>query len=396
MISILAHYQELALKGRNRPWFVRHLVRNAKTALAGLGVREIRLPMGRLEIVLDRDEAIDEARARLGRLFGLANFSVAHHVPLDPEAMGRAIVAALPADGISAFAVRVRRADKQYPVPSPALGALLGARIQAARGWKVDLEHPDLAISVEIVPGDAYCYFGKEAGPGGLPTGTSGRVLALLSGGFDSPVAAWRMMRRGCRVAMVHFHSQPFLSRASEDKARRLAALLTRWQLRSRLFLVPFGELQRQVTLSVPGHLRVVIYRRLMLRIAERLAARVHARALVTGDVIGQVASQTVDNIVAIDSATRLPIFRPLVSLDKDEIVAEARRLGTFEISILPDEDCCTLFTPRHPETRARREAVDAAERTLPIDEMVRSAAEAAAVEGLAWPVLQSAVAGRD
>jgi thiamine biosynthesis protein ThiI len=395
MVSILARYQELALKGRNRPWFVRQLVRHVKAALAGLHVREVRLPMGRVEIVLDRDDTVDEARARLGRVFGLANFSVARRVPLDVEAMSRAIVAALPSDGVSTFAVRVRRADKQYPVTSPALAGELGARIQAARGWKVDLDHAELTVSVEIVPGDAYCYLDKEPGPGGLPTGTSGRVMALLSGGLDSPVAAWRMMRRGCRVSLVHFHSQPFLSRASEDKARRLAALLTTWQLRSRLFIVPFGELQRQVTLSVPGHLRVVIYRRLMLRIAERLAGKVHARALVTGDVIGQVASQTVENIVAIDSATRMPIFRPLVSLDKEEIVAEARRLGTFGISILPDEDCCTLFTPRHPETHARRDTVEQAEQMLPIDEMVHAAADSASVEQLAWPVLQSPVAGR-
>ena len=175
-----------------------------------------------------------------------------------------------------------------------------------ARGWNVDLDHAELVISVEIAPGAAYCYIGREAGPGGLPTGTAGRVVALLSGGIDSPVAAWRMMKRGCHVTLVHFHSTPFLSNASQAKARQLAEVLTRYQLRSRLYLVPFGEAQRQVTLSVPGDLRVIVYRRLMLRIAQRIARDVRARALVTGDVIGQVASQTLDNMTVIDRATHM------------------------------------------------------------------------------------------
>jgi tRNA uracil 4-sulfurtransferase len=202
-------------------------------------------------------------------------------------------------------------------------------------------------------------------------------------------VAAWRMMKRGCHVTLVHFHSAPFLSTASQEKARRLAEVLTRYQLRSKLYLVPFGELQRHVTLSVPGDLRVVVYRRLMLRIAQRIARDVRARALVTGDVIGQVASQTLDNMTVIDRASHMTILRPLVGLDKEEIIVQAQRLGTFEISILPDQDSCTLFTPRHPETHAQRASVDEAERTLPIDEMVSTATDAAVVEQLCFPVVK-------
>jgi thiamine biosynthesis protein ThiI len=225
-----------------------------------------------------------------------------------------------------------------------------------------------------------------------LPTGTSGRVVVLLSGGIDSPVAAWRMMRRGCYATLVHFHSYPFVSRTSQDKVRELAQVLTRYQMRSRLYLVPFGELQRQITLSVPGPLRVVVYRRLMLRIAERIARRVRAQALATGEVVGQVASQTLDNLSVISSVAGLPILRPVIGMDKEEITAEAQRLGTYRISVIPDEDCCTLFTPRHPATRARARDVESAEATLPMGDMIDAAVSSAVVERFAYPEVGSLV----
>jgi tRNA uracil 4-sulfurtransferase len=323
-------------------------------------------------------------------VFGIANYSVATRVPLDFEGMADAIVSRLPPrEQVGSFRVYVRRADQQFATPSPELARALGSKVWHARGWKVDLDHADLVISLEIVPGHAYLYMQKESGPGGLPTGTAGRVTALLSGGIDSPVAAWRMMKRGCHVTLVHFHSAPFLSNVSQDKARQLAGVLTRYQLRSRLLLVPFGELQRQVTLSVPGELRVIIYRRFMLRIAERISRDVRARALVTGDVIGQVASQTLDNIAAADSAVHMPIFRPLVGMDKDEIITQAQQLGTFDISTVPDQDTCTLFTPRHPETHARRHQIEEAEKSLPIAEMVKETTDRAAVEDFTYPVIK-------
>ena len=211
-----------------------------------------------------------------------------------------------------------------------------------------------------MLPEHAFYFFGKEPGAGGLPTGTGGRVACLLSGGIDSPVAAYRMMRRGCSVLLIHFHSYPILSRASQEKVREIAALLTTTSAASRLVLVPFGELQQQVVLGVPPELRVVIYRRLMLRIAERLARNWRARALVTGEVIGQVASQTLENLTTIAEATTLEVLRPLVGMDKDEIAAQAERIGTLPISNIPDQDCCQLFTPRHPATRARLPDVEA------------------------------------
>lgn len=389
MTSILAHYSELALKGRNRPWFIHRLVRHLHAALKGLSVGEIRTPMGRIEVVLNSEVTADEVRDRMSRVFGLANYSLALRVPLDFDGMSTAMIGALPPTEVGSFSVKVRRADKAFPITSPVLAGQLGARIIAERGWAVDLDDADLQIRVEIVPGQAFCYLGKEPGAGGLPIGTGGRVVALLSGGIDSPVAAWRMMRRGCDAALVHFHSVPFLSRTSQDKARQLAEVLTRYQLRTRLYLVPFGELQRQLTMTVPGDLRVIVYRRMMLRIAERIGRRVHAKALVTGEVVGQVASQTLDNINVIGAAAHMPILRPLIALDKEEIIAQAQRLGTYGISIVPDEDCCTLFTPRHPETHARRFVVDEIESKLPIADMIAGAIEAAEMEQFTYPVIK-------
>ncbi|MBY0492755.1 MAG: tRNA 4-thiouridine(8) synthase ThiI [Cyanobacteria bacterium] len=387
MICVLVKYSEIALKGKNRSWFVGRLVRNLHGALAGLHIKEVRTLIGRIEIVLGQDEALPEVGDRLSRVFGIAHYSVATRVPPDFESMAAAIESQLPPkEAAESFRVHVRRADSKFPIPSPELARDLGSRVWTARGWKVDLDHADLVIRVEIIPGSAFCYVGREPGLGGLPMGTGGRLVGLLSGGIDSPVAAWRMMKRGCNVTLVHFHSAPFLSNTSQEKARQLAEVLTRYQLRTKLYLVPFGELQRQITLSVQGDLRVIIYRRLMLRIAQRVASHVRARALVTGDVIGQVASQTLDNMAVIDQAAQIPVFRPLVAMDKEEIIAEAQRLGTFGISIVPDQDSCTLFTPRHPETHARRYAVDEAEKTLPVDTMIKTAVDSAVVEQLSYP----------
>ncbi len=393
MTSVIAHYQELALKGKNRPWFLQQLIRNVRAALAGLDVRQVRTPMGRVEVVLGSDAAWTEVRERMSRVFGFANFAIAGRTTLDLDVLGDAILRDLPSGPVASFRIAVRRADKRFPIPSPLVERELGARVVAARGWKVDLSSPALVIGVEILPNEAFYYFGKLPGAGGLPTNTAGRVTVLLSGGIDSPVAAWRMMRRGCSATFVHFHSYPFLSRTSQDKARKLTRVLTEYQGDSRLYLVPFGELQRQITLTVPGAMRVIVYRRLMLKIAERIAHEVRARALVTGDSVGQVASQTVDNLAVIDPASALLVFRPLIGSDKEEITATAERIGTYAISIEPDEDCCTLFTPRHPVTRARMAEVVHAERDLPIDDMVSSAVTATVVERFEYPVITSPVA---
>jgi thiamine biosynthesis protein ThiI len=386
MRSVVVHYQEIALKGRNRPWFVARLVRNLREAVADLDVREVRALMGRIEVVLGPDADWNTVRDRLSRVFGIGNFARAGRTRLDVDAIAGEILNDLGDARPATFRVSARRADKRFPLTSPQIEREVGGRIKEARGWRVDLSHPELTIRVETLTNEAFYSFGKEPGAGGLPSGASGRVVCLLSGGIDSPVAAWRMMRRGCRVSFVHFHSYPILSRASQEKVRELATLLTRYQLHSRLFLVAFGEIQQRVVLSVDPALRVVIYRRLMMRIAEKIAHENRARALVTGEVVGQVASQTLDNMRQINAVVELPVLRPLVGMDKEEITAQAQNLGTYPISIIPDQDCCTLFTPRHPATRARAEEVDEAERTLPVDEIVSSAAASAVLERFDFP----------
>jgi thiamine biosynthesis protein ThiI len=396
MFSVVIHYQELALKGRNRPWFIGSLVRTTRALLADLDVLSVHALMGRIEVRLSSGANWEEVRVRLAGLPGIGNFARATHVPPDVDAIGEAIVASVAGREPASFRIAARRADKRFPLPSPEIERVIGRRVQGATGWPVDLSHPQRVIHVEVVTSDAFFYFERERGPGGLPVGTSGKVACLLSGGIDSPVAAWRLIKRGCRAHFVHFHSYPVLSRASQDKARSLVQILTRHQLRSKLFLVPFAPVQQQVVLSVPPPLRVVIYRRLMIRIAEQIAGRVGAQALATGDVVGQVASQTLDNLAVVEGAATLPLLRPLVGFDKEEITREAQQLGTYEISIIPDQDCCTLFIPRFPATRATRRAVEAAEARLEVAALVEQAASAASVETFRFPgdKIPSAVEG--
>jgi thiamine biosynthesis protein ThiI len=411
MNSIVVHYQELALKGKNRPWFLGRLVRNLRRALSDLDVRNVRALMGRVEVVLGPGAAPAEVSERISRVFGIANFSYAGSTPIDQgrsaealakaektgptadlDAIANAILNDLGDRTCTSFRVSARRADKRFPMTSPQIEREVGGRIKEARDWTVNLDDPDLVIHVELLTDRAFYFFGKERGPGGLPTGTAGRVVCLLSGGIDSPVAAHRMMKRGCTVTFVHFHSYPILSRASQEKARELVTLLTRWQQRSRVYLVAFGEIQQQVVLAVPGPMRVVVYRRLMMRIAEAIAQARGAQALVTGEVVGQVASQTLENLAVIGSVATMPIFRPLIGMDKDEITAQAIGLGSYPISIVPDQDCCTLFTPRNPLTRARLDEIVAAEQALPIDDLVARAVRDAVIEHFDYPVVGSKV----
>ena len=393
MNAIVVHYKELALKGRNRPWFIQRLTRHLRLVLADLDVTAVRPVMGRIEIELGAKASWDEARRRVARVFGIANFSYAGRSSHNLDEIAGAILHDLDVASPESFRVTARRADKTFAMTSPQIEREVGGRIKAARGWTVDLDDPALTIHIDVLPDGVFYYFGKEAGAGGLPAGSSGRVACLMSGGIDSPVAAYRMMRRGCSVMLVHFHSYPVLSRVSQDKVLEIARLLAERQLRMRVMLVPFGDLQQQMLLAVAPPLRVVLYRRMMLRIAERLARAWRARALVTGEAVGQVASQTIENIATIDAAATMAVLRPLVGTDKDEIVAEAERIGTFPISIIPDQDCCQLFTPRHPSTAVSLAQAVEAEQALPVADMVAQAAAAAEVQTFTYPVLKLPVA---
>jgi tRNA uracil 4-sulfurtransferase len=387
MYSVVVHYGELALKGRNRPWFIHTLVRSIRSALAGLSVSRVQALVGRVIITFTNETDWAEIQRRVARLPGVGNFALARHIRPELEAMTEAVLASLAdVETPTSFRVLVRRADKRFAMPSPDVERHIGARVQQSTGWRVDLSNPGLVIRVEILTNDAFFFVKRERGVGGLPIATGGRVLTLLSGGIDSPVAAWRLIRRGCRSHFVHFHSFPILSSTSQEKARALVTILTRSQLRSRLYLVAFGGIQQRIVVNVPPPLRVVIYRRMMLRIAEALAKQCGAHALVTGDSVGQVASQTVDNLGVVGRVATLPVLRPLVGMDKEEITLDAQRVGTYETSIVPDEDCCTLFTPRYPSTRAPLRIVEAAERQFDVEGLVAEAVAATTAEVFRFP----------
>jgi thiamine biosynthesis protein ThiI len=386
MRYIVIHYNEISLKGKNQPLFVRQLESNVLRATAGAGVRHAAHLSGRMILRLAREADLETIRARLRDVFGIANFAVAERANLEMESLRHRVARGVAGQRFRTFKVATRRAYKGFPLTSEDINRDLGALVQARTGAEVDLEQPELTIGVEVLPREMFVSFGRDPGPGGLPVGVSGRVVGLLSGGIDSPVAAYRLMKRGCQVGLVHFHSVPFLDGTSREKAAALAAVLTRFQFRSTLTLVPFGEIQRQVVVGTPAPLRVLLYRRFMGRIAERIALREGAKALVTGESLGQVASQTLENLAVTEEAVGLPVLRPLIGSDKEEIVQQARRIGTYEISIRPDQDCCRLFVPQHPAIFAGLEEIRAAEAGLDIEKLVQLGLEGAEVETFDLP----------
>ncbi len=384
---VLLHYGEVGLKGRNRPHFEKMLIDNVARALAGLHVKAVRKLYGRLVVDLSLASPWEEVRERLGRVCGVVNFSPAHRVEARLEAIEAAVDEAVAPYTFSSFRVATKRADKNFPLRTPELNTHIGYRIQAATGAAVDLsEAADLTVSIEVVSGTALISCEKHPGPGGLPVGVSGRVACLLSGGIDSPVAAYAMLKRGCQADFIHFHSHPFTDLASVEKALEVVQLLTRYQYRSRVHLVPFAEVQQRLVAEAPAPLRIILYRRFMARIAEAIARRHGAQALVTGESLGQVSSQTLANLATIEAAAGLPILRPLIGLDKQEIIGLARAIGTYEVSILPDQDCCSFLMPRKPATRSRPEELEAAESPLDVEGLVALALEATETRELAYP----------
>ncbi|MGH9461931.1 MAG: tRNA uracil 4-sulfurtransferase ThiI [Vicinamibacteria bacterium] len=388
----VVHYHEIALKGRNRPFFLNRLVRNIERAAADLPLKRVVPLPGRLMVELADEAAWPLLRERLASVAGIANFSPIQRVELDIDTLATEIVRAVKGRPFQSFRVTTRRANKRFGLNSMEIDREVGARVKEATGARVDLTSPEMVVYVEILPREALFYFEKLEGMQGVPVGTAGRVTALLSGGIDSPVAAYRMMKRGCRVDFVHFHSVPFLSRASQQKVKDILDLLTRYQYHSRLYLVAFGNLQRDIMLAAPAPLRVILYRRFMMRIASVLAKHRRSRALVTGESLGQVASQTLENLAVIEEAAELSVLRPLIGMDKSEITQQARAIGTYEISILPDQDCCQLFIPAHPATRSRLNEVVGAERQLDVDRLVQTAVEDAEDARFHFPATARAV----
>jgi len=383
---VLLKVGEIWLKGRNRQQFEFLLERNIRAAVKDTGVpadvmhREgvfvLRVErQGRTEA--EHAKAVDVVAARAADVPGIVRVCRALRVAKSPEGAVAAAVA-LTAGTTGPFAVRPRRRDKRFPLTSTELAVLVGREIQAAHGLPVNLSHPETEVFIEVDQREVFVFTSGEAGQGGLPVGMSGRAVVLMSGGIDSPVAAYRMMRRGLRCSFIHFSGMPLTGPESIYKAYALTRGLDRFQGSSRLYVVPFGKTQQALATSGAGRLQVVAQRRLMLKTAEALARRHGAKALITGDSLGQVSSQTLQNITALDDAVGLPILRPLIGLDKTEIMAEARRIRTLAISELPDQDCCTLLTPKRVETRARIDDLRKIELRLDADEIAEQLAASA------------------
>lgn len=373
---VIIHYHEIGLKGRNRPRFEKRLLNNVLERTKGHGVASGERLSGRLMLRLEPGASWSAVRRRLETVFGIAYFALAYRTPLDMDVLREAVVDTLPPDGYETFAVDTKRGYKQFSLKSPEINADIGRAIQEHTGKAVDLDNPDLTAFIEVMFRQAFFYFERIDGPGGLPVGVSGKVMCLLSGGIDSPVAVHSILKRGCEAFCVHFHGYPYATRTSEAKSIELVRQLIRYGASPYLWSVSFGPLQHEVMQRVSAKYRVVVYRRLMARIAQELTQYEGAYALVTGESLAQVASQTLRNLATIESAVSVPILRPLIAWDKLEIVDQAKAIDTYEISILPGEDCCQLFVPRHPATATTIEEIEAAESRLNMEELVTRGVE--------------------
>jgi thiamine biosynthesis protein ThiI len=370
----LVHYGEIGLKGKNRSFFENQLVRNIRLALNDRGYAEVKRMYGRLLITLQPGADFPAIQERLSKTMGVVHFEAAFRIEQDIEAIKAAAVECLRDKQFSTLKVETKRSNKRFPLTSPEVNAEVGGHLLKNTGARADMRQPDVICNIEIADNFAFVYTDKIRGAGGLPVGVSGKALVMLSGGLDSPVAAWRMMKRGAKAIYVHFHSYPYTDKASLEKVEEIAQILAQWNYRSLIHFVPFGEVQREVVTKTPAPFRVILYRRMMTRIAQRIAQSVKAEALVTGESLGQVASQTLRNMRAIEEVAEMPILRPLIGHDKTEITALAQNIGTYEISTLPHDDCCSLFVPEHPATNPTLESVRKAEADLDVDALVETA----------------------
>ena len=377
----LVRYHEIGLKGRNRAEFERRFRENLGAALSGFPVSRIERIASRVAVRVTEPDAAGAVAERIALVPGVQSVSPAFRVPRSAEDIeSAALLAIKEAGAFSTFRVQSRRSNTDYPVPSMETNRTVGAFLQVQTGAGVNLSAPDVTVRIDVVQGSAYVSSREITGVGGLPVGMSGRMVALLSAGIDSPVACWRMMRRGGLVMAVHFSGRPQTNDASERLVLDLGSRLALTGGLARIYVVPFGDLQREISLLCPPDLRILLYRRLMLVIAERIARTERAKALITGESLGQVASQTLENISAVDQVASMPVLRPLIGSDKLEIIADARRIGTYDISTTAHTDCCTLFMPRTPQTHVRQDDLIAAWDALPHERMADDA-----IASLSW-----------
>jgi thiamine biosynthesis protein ThiI len=389
---VLATTSEISLKGGNRMWFERKLTTNVNRALAGLPVARVNRPAWRVLIAFSEPVPFIEVARRLGTVFGLGAIMAVEHAGSTLETLQSFLETRLPGMRADSFAVRCLRSNKRFPMTSPEIECAVGAFIQAATGWPVDLTSPDLILHVLVDDHGLFVWTRRVPGPGGLPVGVGGRATCMISGGIDSPVAAWLMMKRGMRLDFVHFHSVPRTDPASLEKVVDLVRILIRYQGPARLAMVPLLQIQEQIAARCPPELRVLLYRRFMLRLAERATLRFKSDAIITGESLGQVASQTIQNLRAVEAVASMPVLRPLISLDKPEIIARARRIGTYETSILPHFDCCSFLLPDNPATRSTAAELEDGEAGLDVPALVQEALDGTEIRKIDAPVPWSSI----
>ncbi|MEN3038964.1 MAG: tRNA uracil 4-sulfurtransferase ThiI [Candidatus Kryptonium sp.] len=390
---VICHYHEVALKQRNREIFEKKLRTNIAFALSDIIKQKmVKRGYGRLKIVLpfgfEDVEKVEIIRSRLSNVFGLTNFGVGIVASLNVEKICEASLKVLKNKNFKTFSVKTKRQNKKFPLNSVEINRKVGAFIlenfkNNGVEIQVNLENPEITVYIEIVDREAYVYADRFKGPGGLPVGSSGKVVSLLSAGFDSPIASYLMMKRGAKVIFVHYHSYPYTSYDSIEQVKQIVKILSKFQFHSKLYIVPIAEAQRIIVLNAPVELRTILYRRLMIKIAENIAEKEGAEALVTGESLGQVASQTLRNIRVINQIATLPVLRPLIGIDKEEIIQKAREIGTYEISSQPYDDCCSFLTGRHPETWANLNEIFEVEKKFNWDELVKMSFEKAEIENI-------------
>jgi thiamine biosynthesis protein ThiI len=384
---ILATTSEISLKGGNRRWFERTLTDNVRNALSDLPVASVERPAWRVLITFKGPVSFAEAARRLATVFGIGSIRAVEHAGQTIEDLQTHLGPRLQTMAPESFAVRCQRSEKRFPMTSPEIERDLGAFVQESTGWRVDLGNPDLTIHVLVDENGLFTSTHQIPGPGGLPVGVGGRATCLISGGIDSPVAAYLLMKRGMRLDFVHFHSVPRTDPASLEKVEDLLRILVRYQGPARLAMVPLLPIQEEIAARCPAELRVLLYRRFMLRLAETLARRLRSDALITGESLGQVASQTIQNLRAVESVATMPVLRPLIGLDKPEIIAIARRMGSYETSITPHFDCCSFLLPDRPATKSTSAELDEAEKALDVQALVSGAVDVTDIRPIEEPV---------
>ena len=373
---------EVALKGMNKPYFERMLVERIRSNVKGLGNVDVKRQEGLIFVRADKDIDTDILVRQIAKVFGVASISPAVEAPSNLDDIGEEAVKymmnLIETKGVKTFKVEAKRADKNFPVKSPEIGRIIGAKVLiGCKVLKVDVHNPDVLLYVDVRHDRSYIYMDKIAGFGGLPLGTNGKGMVLLSGGIDSPVAAWMMAKRGMVIEAVHFHSYPYTSQRAQEKVEDLARIVASYCGNFKMHVVNLLPIQEQIVQNCPEEETTILVRRFMMRIAERIAENNKAMMLITGENLGQVASQTAEALVVTDNVVKMPVMRPLIAMDKIDIMDKAQEIGTFETSIQPYEDCCTVFLPKHPTTKPKLARIEESESKLDVEGLVAAAVAA-------------------